>query len=253
MEKTSPEKKKKGFWGTSHLLNQPNFHFINDIPAEYMHLGCLGCVKRMVELSFNVGENRSRITKRKLSDPSDYNKLIASILVSREFRRRIRNLDFGVFKAQEYRNMILFYFPIVINCIQDDFPKEKKTWLQLAYIMRACILPNEEFYQISNSVVNNTAQAFYKNYEALYGPKNCSYSIHLITNHILQIKGDQPLTAKSAFKYENFYSELRNLFQPGTISTSKQILRNCYMKRNLENHCCKKKFILTLKKKWEGK
>ena len=239
---------RKGFWGTSHFLYQNNFHFIEDIPAEYMHSACIGGGKRLVELTFNVGETRDRVTKRKLSDAADFNQKMSLIKVFREFSRRIRNLDFGVFKAQEFRNIILFFFIIVVDCIPNDCTREKKIWFQLAYILRACILPNNEFEKVQTSSIHNSSKAFYKNYEAVYGPKNCTYSIHLIANHILQIKGNKPLTSKSAFKYENFYSELRNLFQPGTISPSKQILTNCYMKRQLENHNCEKSIFYDTEK-----
>ena len=230
----------KGFWGTSHFLNLENFSFIDSIPTEYMHLGCIGVVKRVLELSFNVGSNRDRITKRKLSEASLYNKEIADVKVCREYSRRVRNLDFGVMKTQEFRNVSICFFPIVLKCIPDNYPREQKLWLQLTFIMRACILPNAEFEQIPKTIIESTALSFYKNFQSLFGERNCSYSIHLIGSHITQIRGDLPFTERSAFKYENFYAELRNLFQPGTISTSKQILKNCYMKRILENHNCVK-------------
>lgn len=232
----------KGFYGTSHLLHIENFHFVDNIPAEYMHSGCLGVVKRITHLTFNTGDNRERTTVRKLSDLSTFNVQIISIQVVREFNRRIRNLDLGVWKAQEYRNLIMFYFPIVINCIQDGFTKEKKVWLYLAYVLRACSITNNEFQQIPVQVIENAILIFYKCYESVYGKKNCTYSIHLMS-HILKIRGDVPLTEKSAFKYENFYAELRQLFQPGTISPSKQILENCYMKRQLQKHSCEKKIF----------
>ena len=238
----------KGFWGVSHLIHQNNFHFIQNIPAEYMHCGCLGTVKRALELTFSVGEKRDRNTTRKLSDPKDYNKLISQVQVPREYNRRFRNLDLGVMKAQEYRNVILFFFDIVLNCIPDTYTREKKVWLQLAYILRACVLPNKEFKNVSENVILATSKSFYKNYEAVYGEKNCTYSIHLIGNHLLDIKGNVPLTERSAFKYENFYGELRNLFQPGTTAPSKQMLQNCYMKRILENHNCKKSIFYDIEK-----
>ena len=96
----------KGFYGRSHFLDVEDFDFIQDLPAEYMHCGCLGVVKRMVELTYAVGENRTRNTKRKLSLVTIYNKLIVSVQSPREFNRRYRNLDFGVMKAQEFRNLI---------------------------------------------------------------------------------------------------------------------------------------------------
>ena len=63
----------------------------------------------MIELTFNVGETRKRITNRELSSSEKYNSLMSSIRVPREFSRRIRKLDFAVFKAQEFRNVILFF------------------------------------------------------------------------------------------------------------------------------------------------
>ena len=100
----------KGIKGKSHLLYQPFFNIITDAPCEYMHLVCLGIVKRMIELNFQVGENRQRITKRKLTCPKLYNEKIRLVQVFREFSRRCRNLDFGVMKASEFRNALLFFF-----------------------------------------------------------------------------------------------------------------------------------------------
>lgn len=239
----------KGFCGVSHLLDEENFDFIIQVPAEYMHLGCLGVAKRLVELTFNVGENRKRNTDRRLSDVAQFNRLISAIKVTREFSRRCRNLDFGVMKAQEYRNLILFFFPLVIECIPNEFPREQKLWLQFTFALRACILPNKEFNLLSKNFIEKTAKAFYKNYEAVYGDKQCSYSVHTMSSHIIEVRGDKPLPEKSAFKFENFYSELRNLFQPGTNSPTKQILQNCYMKKQLEFHCCEKSIFYDTEKK----
>ena len=102
----------KGIKGRSLLLDQPSFHMIEDVPCEYMHVVCLGVGKRLVSLTFTVGENRERVTKRKLTNPKVFNDLIKDIQVVREFGRRCRNLDFGVMKAAEFRNIILFFFQL---------------------------------------------------------------------------------------------------------------------------------------------
>lgn len=99
----------KGIVGRSCLLDLPDFNYVYDTPAEYLHSGCLGVIKRLVELTFQVGENRKRITKRKLSSPKAFNVLMLLILVPFEFSRRARNLDFAVFKGQEYRNLCIFF------------------------------------------------------------------------------------------------------------------------------------------------
>lgn len=237
---TLDKHEKKGFKGKSKLLYQPRFHFINCIPCEYMHSGCLGVIKRLVECTFNVGENRSRLTKRKLSEVSVFNAAIKKIKMPRESSRRCRNLDIGVYKAQEYRNLSLFFFPLVLDCIPEKYEKEKMLWLYLTFALRACVIPNEEFDNIELNDIKNACKKFYSLFEKVYGPKNCTYSVHVIASHLLRIRGKNPLTATSAFVYESYYAELKNLFKPGTQNPLKQALENTLIKRRLEKHCCKK-------------
>lgn len=99
----------KGMVSRSRLLNIKGFDYILDAPAEYMHSTCLGLIKRLVELTFKVGESRPRITKRKLTPASSFNKLISKVKVTKEFPRRIRQLDFAVYKALEFRNLAIFF------------------------------------------------------------------------------------------------------------------------------------------------
>ena len=120
-------------------------------------------------------------------------------------------------------------------------------------MIRSCVLPNEEFRKIDKELVNHACENFYKLYEELYGQINCTYSIHTASSHLLRIKGSRPLTYKSAFKFESFFSELRNLFHPGTVSPLKQILQNCFMKRMLKYHICEKKLYLSPEKNKSGK
>ena len=230
----------KGIKGRSLMLDQPFFDFIKDIATEYMHLVCLGVVKRMLILNFKVGENRDRITKRKLSSPSLFNEKIKLIQLTREFSRRCRNMDLSVMKASEYRNILIFLFPIVLDCIEDEFKDDKRVWLHLVYMIRACILPNNEFRKIDENNVRSACEKFYTLYEKLYGQHNCTYSVHVVGSHLLKFRGNRPLTYKSAFKFESFFAEMRNLFQPGTTSPLKQILQNGFMKRMLEFHSCEK-------------
>ena len=238
----------KGITGMSLFLDQPRFNFISGFPCEYLHIVCLGVVKRTTELTFKVGERRDRITKRKLSDPSLFNHYISLVQVVREFGRRCRNLDFSVYKGQEFRNLLLFFFPLAIKCIDPNFTEEIKLWYYLAYMIRACVLPNPEFRSIPDNKIVACCENFYRLFEKVYGKKNCTYSVHVVSSHLLLIRGTQPLTFRSAFKFESFFSEMKNLYVPGTMSTTKQILKNTYMKRALEFHTCEKTIFYDCKK-----
>lgn len=228
----------KGIMGRSVLFDIPDFNFTYDSPAEYLHSVCLGLIKRMVELTFSVGSTkRPRNTTRKLSSTVKFNKLLSKTKVTKEFSRRARNLDFSVYKAQEYRNLSLFLFPLIIECI-DPPAKERNLWLYLSYVLRAAVIPTEEFSQIDLNVITQCCQIMYEMFEELFGVQNCSYNVHVVLSHFLEIRTHGPLTNTSAFKFESFYGEMRRSFVPGTISPLKQIMKNVLLKKALSNHTC---------------
>ena len=226
-----------GVLGPSPLLNLENFDFVVDSPAEYLHSCCLGVSKRLVELTFNVGSSRPRKTKRKLCSAAEFNKLMQFVKVVREFSRRIRDLDFSVYKRQKFRNLSIFFFPIIIKCIQPG-EKERKLWLLYAYMIRSCVVPQKEFKNISIETVVHACEQFYRLYEKLFGEQNCTYNTHVVGAHLVEIRHKGPLTSTSAFCFEAFYGEIRNSFVPGTQSTLKQIFKKVLLKRALTYHTC---------------
>ena len=235
----------KGIKGRSVLLDLENFDFIMDAPCEYMHVVCLGLVKPMLQFTYKIGSNKQRVTNRPRSDPKLFNDLISLVQVFREFSRRCRNLDTSIYKAQEYRNVLLFMWPIVIDNIPEEFKKERQLWLTLVFMIRSCVVPNEEYENVSKDEIIKSCELFYNLYFELFGQTNCTYSLHIVPSHLLKVRGNVPLTERSAFAFESFYSEMKNLFQPGTSSTPKQIISNTLMKRRLEFHKCEKSILYT--------
>ena len=227
----------KGIVGRSVFFDIPSFNFVRDIPVDYLHCTCIGVVKRCVELTFKVGTSRSRVTKRPLSSPLQFNQLICKVKVFKEFNRRVRDLDFAVYKGQEFRNVLLFFFPLVLNCIEQN-KNERKMWLYLSFAVKACVLPKEEFAPIPLDIIDFCCKKFYSIYQQLFGQTNCSYNTHIVGSHMLEMRFHGPLTFTSAFSFESFYGELRNSFVPGTMSPLKQIMSNIMLKRVISNHNC---------------
>ena len=232
-----PKNERMGVVGRSPLWDIPEFNFVRDSPAEYMHCVCIGVGKRTLELTFSVGEVRSRVTKRKLSSPTDFNALMLSTKVVRESSRRARKLDFAVMKAQEMRNLILFFVPHILECIEEN-AKERKLWLILCYLVRASVLPTKEFQVMLIDVIDLLLKEFYNLYEALFGISNCTYNTHMFGTHLIEIRAHGPVTLTSAFGFEAFYGEVRNSFTPGTQSCLKQIMQKVLLKRAISYHCC---------------
>ena len=234
----------KGIVGRSPLLALENFNFVIDVPCEYLHSMCLGVCKKLVILTFDVGFKQPRNTKRKLSPISAFNVQILIIKFPFEFARRARSLDFSVLKGQEFRNIGLFFFPLVINCIDDSEP-ERKIWLLFSFMLRACVIPEKEFQKIPLNVIEDCGVQFYKLYEKVFGVQNCTYNTHVVASHILQIRAHGPLTLTSAFGFENFYGELKNSFVAGTCSPLKQMMQQILLKRTLSYHSCAPPIVYT--------
>ena len=232
----SPEEK-KGIVKRSPLLDIHYFNFVRDVPVDYMHAVCIGVVKRLIELTFNVGEPRARVTTRKLSSTELFNALMQATKLPHECSRRARDLKFAVMKATEFRNILIFFFPHVLQCIEPD-AKERKVWLLLVYLVRACIIPANEFKNIDLAIIEFCGDKFYSLYEALFGSINCTYNTHVVGTHMLEMRFHGPLTMTSSFPFESFYGELRQAFVPGTQSPLKQIFEKVMAKKVLENHVC---------------
>ena len=114
--------------------------------------------------------------------------------------------------------------------------KEIKIWEMLAFMIRACILPEVEYANVTVNQIKYCQNQLYMCYQQVYGLKNCTYSIHVLISHLLNIRALGPLTETSAYRFESFYAELRNAFQP--VSVVKQMMENVYLKRILSHHVC---------------
>jgi hypothetical protein len=74
----------------------------------------------------------------------DVEAILKATRVPSEFSRRTRELDFPNLKAEEYRNIIIFYFPAVLSLLRTA-RKERIFFAQFVYFVRALILPENEF------------------------------------------------------------------------------------------------------------
>ena len=112
-------------------------------------------------------------------------------------------------------------------------------------MIRACILPSSEFENFNLEHVPLCCNLFYELFEKLFGEGNCTYNLHIVMAHLIEIRAHGPLTMTSAFGFESFYGEVRHSFAPGTMSPLKQIFEKIMIKRMLAPHICTPSFTLT--------
>ena len=233
---------KEGIMGYSPFMDYPDFDYIEGFPVEYLHHSCLGVTKRMVEMTFSIGDNRKRITKRKRSSTNSYNRKMALQKVVSEFGRRGRNLDFKVMKGEEFRNLVLFFFPFVLDSIPNNSKNDKnerKLWLLYVFQIRAYVLPDDEYSNVNQDVLDFCSNEFLVLFEELFGTSNSSYNIHMMS-HLKQVRLRGKFTDTSTFKHESYYGEMRRSYVTGTASTGKQILKNAYIRRSIPHANCRK-------------
>lgn len=131
-----------------------------------------------------------------------------------------------------------------MECIEPG-SKEINLWLYLAFMFRSSTIPSNEYENVSLPIVREYCEKFYKLFEELFGPQNCSYNVHTFCSHLLEVRTHGPLTETSAFKFESFYGEVRRSFVPGTNSPLKQVMKKILLKRSLSQHICENKIFIS--------
>lgn len=76
---------------------------------EYMHNICLGVTKRLAGYTFTDNPKETN----RLHEAKFINAILLQTKVPSELQRATRSISWGSFKAEEYRNLHLFYFPAV--------------------------------------------------------------------------------------------------------------------------------------------
>ena len=94
---------------------------VNGFPLDYMHLVCLGVVKRI--LMFKQGPRECRLSQQQLSILSN-NLVRLKGKMTREFARQPRSLYFlDTWKATEFRQFLSYTGPLVLKSVLKEETK----------------------------------------------------------------------------------------------------------------------------------
>lgn len=226
----------KGMQGYSPLHNLEGFDIVRNIPTDYMHLICLGVYKKTflegVLEGARSGYLRSR-TKEALVAMQD---AIWRVKVPSEFSRRGRDLTLK-YTAEEYRNLCIFLFPIVVQHTRDE--EQKEILLRMAYIVRAYLEDDFAFRpRLSSGSLRDLLDEFYWRYYEVFGKEMCTYNLHVMS-HLDILREKAPLTETSAFLFERSYGGLKFFNRHAKMSKGKRGLEKVLMRATV-GHSCKK-------------
>lgn len=189
------------------LLDLPNFNIVEKFSLDYMHLTCLGVMRKLI-LLWMKGPLSVRL-------PSSKIKLISSNLQSIknnipvEFCRKPRDLEeICRWKATELRQLLIYSGPLVLkDCLSE---KCYTNFMAFHISMVILISPNlGKYLEFAQRLLNY----FVSSFQTIYGKHLISHNIHGLLHLCHDYKLFGPLDSVSCFPFENFMKIFKSMLR----------------------------------------
>jgi len=221
------------------LSEIPRFDVVTNFSLDYMHLICLGTVKKLI-LLWKKGPYNVRLPTWKV-DIISRDAISLKTSFPCEFSRKPRSLDeFARFKATEFRTYLLYIFPIIlkktlsVNCYKHFMP--------LSIAMIVLLSPDHLSYI---NYARSLLKYFVNSFKDIYGSHYISHNIHGLLHIADDYERYGPLDNCSAFPFENYMQTLKSLIRKPDKPLEQVVLRYQERKKLKNNVKSKKEFKLT--------
>ncbi|XP_048002562.1 uncharacterized protein LOC125239113 [Leguminivora glycinivorella] len=192
------------------ILTELDVGLVTQVPLDFMHLVCLGVVKKMIRCWIENGPKECKLNIRKIDEISR-RLLLCHNHYPAEFSRRPRPLKlFKYWKATEFRAFVLYIGPVVLQKI---FPNGS---IYKHFMMLHCaiyILCSEDISQNDQwrSYADSLLHCFVKNSRIFYSEEFTVYNVHNLLHLAADVYNFGSLDLFSAFPFENFMSKIKRL------------------------------------------
>ncbi|KAB0805115.1 hypothetical protein PPYR_02085 [Photinus pyralis] len=199
--------------GTTLFTSLPKFDLIKDVPLDYMHLVCLGVMKRLLchkNFGWIQGTFLHKLSATQQGEISKNLKDCNNFIVCEFSNRKARSLQHCArFKAVEFRLLLLYTGPVVFKKFLK--PDYYYNFLNLYIAMR--ILNSEDYGTSTDMLVYAKAllDAFVKDSGRIYGPDFISFNVHNLLHLVDDAERFGPVHNFSAFDFENYMQILKKL------------------------------------------
>lgn len=200
---------------------------VSQFPLDYMHLVCLGVMKRLIGLWMNSKASAVRLSSRTINDISDAHTSLNKC-VPQEFARKPRSLlECSRWKATEFRQFLLYTGPL---CLYGRLPDAMySNFLLLSVAIR--ILASPVLSQELNSYAEILLKHFVQHFAALYGGNMVSYNVHSVIHLPADVRRHGPVDDFSAFPFENFLGQMKKMVRQPKNAVQQVVLRLDEMSR----------------------
>ncbi|XP_070159008.1 uncharacterized protein [Polyergus mexicanus] len=194
--------------GYSILSEIPNFDLVHNVPMDYMHLVCLGVMRKLLYI-WLFGELKIRLRHRKVEAISWQLENVLKLYMPCEFARKPRSLTLvKLWKATEFRNLLLYIGPIAFKSFLQKNLYDHFLVLHVA-IRILCSSKLQDFIDYAHDLL----QHFVSSFKLLYSVHNISHNIHGLIHIVQDVKKFGTLDYFSSFKYENYLQTLKKLLK----------------------------------------
>ncbi|XP_032682276.1 uncharacterized protein LOC116849334 [Odontomachus brunneus] len=190
------------------ILQKLNIDMVSQVAIDYMHLVCLGVMKRLL-LFWIRGPKNCRLSKNNQKYLSDT--IVATkCSIPSEFSRLPRSLaEVDKWKATEFRLFLLYIGPVILKPLMSSVYYTH--FLTLSIAIRLLCDPN--VCMTLNEYSDQLLKYFVNKYKTLYGRQYMSYNIHNLLHLANDVKTFGPLDKFSCFKFENYLRKVRDKMQ----------------------------------------
>ncbi|CAL1282894.1 unnamed protein product [Larinioides sclopetarius] len=197
---------------------------VSRFPLDYMHLVCLGVVRKLI-LAWYKGSLRFRLSS---SAKTKLNQSLIDCSKSspNEFQRKPRSLiEVDRWKATEFRCFLLYVGPVVLKDIL--LPDYFNHFLCLHLAIR--IMLNQKLIEDYLDYAEELLCYFVKHCKTLYGEEFIVYNVHSLIHLADDVRRYGSLNNISAFPFESYLGRMKKLLR----TPHKPLQQIC--KRLLEN------------------
>lgn len=186
-------------------LTSISAELVTSFSLDYLHLVCLGVVRRMLHFWKN-GPKKCRLGWKVL-DTISCDLVALTDCIPREFARKPRSLkELDRFKATEFRLFLLYTGPVVLKRYLS--PHMYTHFMSLSIAMHILLSPTKCVRLCSYA--RELLRFFVANCEAIYGRIMLVYNVHSLLHLADDVeKFKIPLDKISAFPFENFMQKLK--------------------------------------------
>lgn len=197
--------------GDTILTQIPNINLIEDIPLDYMHLVCLGVVKKMLCGIWCYGSPPHKLSFRVIQSISQNLELLSKYMPS-EFARKPRGLkEVKRWKATEFRQFLFYSGPIVLKkrLTNRKYEHFLILFVSLTLLVSQKFCSNTEYLNYAESLL----EYFVKTTKSLYGPQFLTHNFHNLLHLCDDVKKFGCLENFSNFSSENYLQKLLKMIR----------------------------------------